>query len=159
LQYIKNETQSNASNKSRFIYYQEGHPFILLNRGVVAFEECIEILNNTPPLSKLEFDPSLNILIPEDKSYWVKGDHLMNIVSLKKSELKNSEVNAFHFDIGTFDAEISLILQLVDDNTFNGIRRSNLLNEKFKYIGITHKKSDTICCSYFFFSDVLNVSN
>ena len=119
-----------------------------------AFIECIDYLKNLTPRPLIEIENSLNILIPEDKSYWTKGEHLLNVITLKKSELKNSEQNAFHFDVGPYDAEISLILQLVDDNSFNGIRRRNLLNDKYKYIGISHKDSDTVSCSYFFLSDV-----
>ncbi len=142
MKFIADDQREDKDNK--YIYYQEGHPSIILNRGAEAFEKCVEILSNTTPKNELQFHSSLNLLIPENKYYWTKREYLLNLISLKKSELKNSEINAFHFDIGSEDAEISLIVQLVDDNSFNGIRRANLLNEKYKYVGITHKETDNL---------------
>ena len=153
MQFIATDTRENKTDK--FIYFQEGCPTIFLNRGKEAFEECIEILNNTPSIPELESSVLLKLLIPEDKTYWTNPDYLLNLISLKKADLINSKINAFHFDIGSSDAEISLILQLVDDCSFNGIRRLNLLNYKYKYIGISHKIDEPVSCSYFFFSDVI----
>ena len=149
-----NEKRDRGSGRSRYIYWQEGCPLIFLNRGIEAFYKCVDILTNTPPRPPLQLDTSLNFLIPEDRIDWTNALYLKTQVTLKKYDLKGSLINAFHFDIGANNPEISLILQLVDDNSFNGIRRMNLLNAKYKYVGITHKLTNTLCCSYFFFSDV-----
>jgi len=157
MNFISHDIRSDKTDK--FVYCKEGCPTIPLKRGIEAFEECIEILENCPSRDELEFAPDLNLLIPDDKNYWTNSEYLVNLISLKKSDLKNSQINAFHFDIGSSDAESSLILQLVDDNSFNGIRRLNLLNAKYKYIGISHKVTSSVSCSYFFFSDVISQSN
>jgi len=157
MKFIKQDEKEDKSK--RYIYFQDGNPTIILNKGPKAFEDCIEYLQKCSPKHALEYDPTLNILIPDDKNYWAKSDHLLNLITLKKSEIKNCEENAFHFDIGSYNPEISFILQLVDDNSFNGIRRSNLLNDKFKYIGISYKMSDSICCSYYFLSDFGSLNN
>ena len=47
---------------------------------------------------------------------------------------------------------LSAVLQIVDDTPFKGQRRSNIQNNQFKYIGISHRKVEDEYCFYFVFA-------
>ena len=65
---------------------------------------------------------------------------IIDFIKIKKNEF--SDINkyklfGFHYDNGSIHSEISIILQLVDDNDANGQRRNNILNRDFKYLGVS----------------------
>ncbi len=127
----------------------------MLLRGEVAFKEVMEILEQKESVPKLEYRKDLVMDVPEGSKEWFNKEIVNNLFTKKKEELKDKYQNfSFHYDIGTCNPEISTVLQVVDDNVgFNGSRRSNILNENFKYIGIGQAKDKTKYCFYFVFAN------
>ena len=154
MQYIKvNPSITENVQGNNFIYENNNikGPKILLNQGWTKLSKFAEILKNMSPLKPLIFNPNLCITVPNQKSDWVKKDVFMKLISDKKHELGVSKVS-FHFDIGYLNAEISAIIQLVDDNTaFKGVRRKNILNEDTVQVGISNISDGMKNCTYVFF--------
>jgi len=102
------------------------------------------------PISKLDFNSSLCLNIPEKKSDWTNKELYSKLIEDKKDELNMSLIKYnFHFDIGYLDAETSAVLQLVDDNIgFKGSRRTNILNPEARQIGISNMVIGKKNCTY-----------
>jgi hypothetical protein len=126
----------------------------MLLRGEPAFREMMALLEKMSPLSKFEVKKELSLTVPEDSKEWSNKDVIAKLVNSKKEELGNQFSNfSFHFDIGTSLADVSAVLQLVDDNVgFNGIRRKNIISESHKYVGVGFNKDKTKYCFYFLFA-------
>jgi hypothetical protein len=103
------------------------------------------------PLHPIKYNESLNIEVPQDKTLWSKSEIYQKLFSKKKHELKTNNL-LFQFDVGFIDPEISVFLQLVDDNVFfKGKRRKNLLREDITECGITNFFMDKKNCAYLIF--------
>jgi hypothetical protein len=151
IQHIK----PNPSGKGGdFVFEKEGHQKSSLLRGEPAFRETIEQLLKAKPLPELKFAEDIIVKVPEASAEWTKREIISQLLSEKKKENENKYIqNGFHFDLGTSDPVISLVLQVVDDNNFKGQRRNNLLSPSFKFIGISHKASGkTKFCTYLTFA-------
>ena len=138
--------------------------FITLNRGPKAFDETIDYLNKIEPMNSLIMKNELKINVDENNSdnyeemNFTSFSFLEKVIKDKKKELeKNNQkykIEGFHYDKSTDNPEISLILQIVDDNMGDCSRRKNLLNPKFNYIGITTVNiKDNIFCYYMLFAN------
>ena len=138
--------------------------FITLNRGPKAFDETIEYLNKVEPMNCLIMKNELKVNVDENNSEnyeevnFTSFSFLEKIIKEKKKELeKNNQkykIEGFHYDKSTDNPEISLILQIVDDNMGDCSRRKNLLNPKFTYIGIsTVNIKDNVFCYYMLFAN------
>jgi len=159
MQFIKtNPSITENVQGNNFIYENTNFkgPKILLNQGWTKLCKFADILKKMSPLKPLLFNPHLCLSIPKLKSEWAKKEVFMKLISDKKHELGVSKV-AFHFDIGYLNAEISAIIQLVDDNTaFKGLRRKNILNEDALQVGITNLSDGLKNCTYIFFLKTQN---
>ena len=109
-----------------------------LPRGQPAFEECIEILKNSKRMNTLTMVESLKLPFPEkypeqatSREYITK-----NLIELAKENKEKFKICWFHYDNNIKNPEISLVLQLVDDNNSHGERRKHLLDENIKFVGI-----------------------
>ena len=148
---IQDITNSNATD---FIYKPPtfaGSEKVSLVRGKESFQSCAEILQQTPILKPLILKQEISIEIPDEKQLQTDRNFVNKQFSDKKQEFHLLiDESAFHYDLSSTNAEVSLILQLVDDESAYGKRRKNLLNEMFRTIGVTNKVSkDGDCCSYF----------
>ena len=143
-----------AKKNQNFVYAQEKLPKTALNRGEVAFREMIDILNTMESLPKLELKKDLSIEVPENSKEWSNKESIALLVNKKKEELKDQYSNfSFHYDMGTSVADVSAVLQLVDDNTgFAGLRRKNIISETHRYVGVGFNKEKTKYCFYFLFA-------
>lgn len=154
MKYIK---QDYIGGEKIYYYKREREDKIMLLTGKEAFEKCIEVLKATEPLEPIEMKQELVIPVLEDPNLWTDQDYLKRKCSEKEEFNSGSDSkNSFHFDIGSANAEISLIMQLVDDTSFRGWRRNNLLSKEFKYIGIDNLNFDNTSCSYFYFASSLD---
>lgn len=122
-----------------------------LLRGKDAFIEIAEELAMMEVLEPLEYREEINLQISNEIDDWVSQDFLESYLLDKFNNLTYSEYS-FHFDLGVIDPLTSVVLQVVDDNYFNFLRRKNILNPKFKYLGITNKKINNNFCVYLTFS-------
>ena len=154
MQYIKlNENTTENIQGNNYIYENTSikGPKILLNQGLSKLSKFAEILKKMSPLKPLTFNSNLCLEVPIVKSDWVKKEVFMKLISNKKQELRVNKTS-FHFDIGYLNAEISAMIQLVDDNTaFKGVRRKNILNEDAIEIGISNLSDGMKNCVYVFF--------
>lgn len=150
MKYIR---QDNSNAKAiKYIYEREGEQSIMLSKGKEAFLKCVEVLQRKEKIRHISFKKELNIHIPDDKELWADRGYIERQCNDKRQEFPSMDESAFHFDIGSSNPEVSLILQLVDDSSFKGSRRENLLNNDYKFIGISNFTQGNISCSYFFLS-------
>ena len=119
-------------------FCMEHNSKISLPRGRRAFEECIEFLKNLKPRKPLEMHEELKIVFPEKTpERAISREFITTSLLQKADEVKDKfTINWFHYDNNIKNAEISVALQLVDDNNSHGERRRHLLDENVKYIGI-----------------------
>jgi len=153
---IKHIIPNPEPKKNQFyIFAQEKVPKIMLNSGEVAFRETMSLLSKMEPLPEYEYRDDLVIEVPENSKDWhLKEEHNSRIANKKKELQAKYKSFAFHYDIGTHISNISIVLQVVDDNLgFNGMRRLNLLSTSFKYVGIGHAKDKNKHCFYYFFAN------
>ncbi len=129
-------------------------PKVALVKGEQAFRDFIEKMKQMNPLNALESKEELKVPIPEEPKTWTDKGSIGEAVSKKKADLKEKFSNfSFHFDVGSPSAEISFILQLVDDTPFKGSRQKNIINPDLKYVGINSFKVKNKNCGYFLFSN------
>jgi hypothetical protein len=130
---------------------------INLNKGVNAFRECIDYLDNKcKPLKPLEFLDELIFPFPIEKPELAsEKEYLTNTFLRISNELKekNLKIQGFHYDNNINDAEVSTLLQIVDDNNSNGQRRRHILDKNAKYVGINIGKiKSNLYCIYLMFA-------
>ena len=149
----------------QFLLPIEKEIFITLNRGPKAFDEAIEYLNKLEPMNSLIMKNELKIDIDNTinnfEMNFTSFSFLEKIIKNKKKELeknkKNYKIEGFHYDKSTNNAEISAILQIVDDNMGDCSRRKNLLNPQFTYIGISCVNiKENVFCYYMLFANKKN---
>lgn len=152
----------------KIIFSKKGQPKILMNTGESAVYSVIKLIETLAPMSKLEQNKEIAIVVPPNPEHWTSQYSFF--VEQKTADLKdNSKIKynllSFHFDLSISDPELSFLLQLVDDNSFNGLRRSHICDPEMKYIAVTYanvgvsqtdnnekKYKDKKFCSYFTFA-------
>ena len=131
---------------------------ISLFKGKVEFKEVCDQLKTIDPIDELEYNSIFNIEITDftsiiDSNNSINIDILSSYYGKHYAKLKQNgyDITGFHYDISP-DSEISIILQLVDDNNSHRQRRKNLLNKESKYIGISSYIIDNyLICSFLTF--------
>jgi hypothetical protein len=132
-------------NMSNIVSNNDSHYFcmpfnskISLPHGRIAFEECIEILKNKPPMNSLSMIDKLKLPFPDKNPQLANNrDYITkSLIEIAKENKDQCLINWFHYDNNIKNAEISTVLQLVDDNNSRGERRKHLLDENVKYVGI-----------------------
>lgn len=143
---------SNISNSSVFYFIKENECKVELKQGKQAFiDSSEELIKLDSTLCPLRLNQKLSIEIPDDRELWCNKDYLEREIQ-KKFDSLDFEYIGFHFDFGIVNPLISVILQVVDDNNLNFQRRNNILNENFKYLGISIRKINNSACTYFTFA-------
>ena len=153
---IKNHMkQIVTDDKGNSFYCFQCSSKISLPRGVKAFEECIEYLNNLFPCSELKLVDELKLPFPSKLPETATSrEYITSALLEKATELKDKyKINWFHYDNNIYDAAVSTVLQLVDDNNSNGERRRHLMDPLIKHVGISigHVKN-SIHCIYLVFA-------
>jgi len=111
---------------------------VALYKGEKAFEEAIEILKNTQPMEKLQFNPDFVIDLPNNELDLKSKNYLVDQIKIKIDS--GIDVKSFWKDIVN-DKESCFILTVVDDSGANaGNKREDILNKDNKYIGISTAK-------------------
>lgn len=160
-----NYSSANTINTVRSTSTIEGKR-ISLNRGKVEFEEAVLFLNSLLPLNKLIVNKDFEIDVEELKSYFIKNDsisisqsQLSILYSSKYKELlqKGYKITGFHYDFSPIDSNLSILLQIVDDNNSNKQRRRSLFDLEVicKYFGISLFLIDDMVFSIYFFGNDL----
>ena len=148
---IKNiilEDNNKDPAKPKLIYKEKVK--VALTRGEQAFREAAQELRNMSPIPPLEFKEEMCIPLPDNEKDFKDSNYLRN----KDKEIlaKNVRINVFFKEMVKIP-QVSVLLMVVDDNGKNsGKKRRAILNENFKYIGITYRFIGKTFISYFSFS-------
>lgn len=145
MKYITKITKENGIEK--VIFHQQIK--VALNRGENAFMEAIEDLKTRKSIPPLEFKPSLCIQMPTTEEE-MKDKELLakRVIELKSKENVD---NGWKELVGIPD--ISFLLMVVGDSEKKAkIKRNDLLNPDYKYIGISSTKVGKNFLAYFMFS-------
>ena len=144
---IREENSKNNDEKKKIIYKERVK--IALNRGEPAFREAISELKEISPISPLEFKNEICIPLPENEEDIKNSNYLKEQV---KKIRENNKIDVFYKDL-IKDPEVSALLMIVDDSTKNpGKKRQAVLDENFKYIGISSGFVGKTFIAYFSFS-------
>jgi hypothetical protein len=136
-------------DKGKIFYVADGKK-ISLERGEAAFREVAQKMLEMSPCEQLEFREDLQMPLPEEPNQWTDNKVISELLANKKRENGDKYPDcSFQLDIEVTDPKICLLLQIVDDNRFQGKRRENLMNPLNKYIGISCKNVKTKFCCYF----------
>ena len=122
---------------------------VALSKGEQAFREVAEILKEMQPLPPLEFKDEICVPVPETEEELNDHSYLKNQINIIQ---ENNNIDLFFKDLVKLP-EVSALLMIVDDSEKNpGKKRNALLNEEFKYIGISNKFIGKKFIAYFTFS-------
>lgn len=137
IKYIKPNYERKRS--SAFIFRKPGFDKVGLPSGEDGFKNTIDILKKSQKLNELQWCDEIRIPLPEGIEDFNK-EILQKIILTKRNELNGNYPN-FSVNIDVIsDPETSALLQIVDDNTFQGQRRETILDPKFKYIAVAQAK-------------------
>ena len=122
---------------------------VALSKGEQAFHEAAEILKEMQPLPPLKFKDEICVPVPETEEELNDHSYLKKQINIIQ---ENNNIDLFFKDLVKLP-EVSTLLMIVDDNEKNpGKKRNALLNEEFKYIGISNKFIGKKFVAYFTFS-------
>jgi len=130
------ESNIETDKNNRLIYKSKVK--VALNKGRKAFEEAKLILSNTRPMEKLKYDYNITIK-PPNKEEEIKSNNYLKNQIYKKSD-RGITIKSYWREI-IHDPETCFILMIVDDNgKKSGLKRNNILNPRYKYIGLSSKR-------------------
>ena len=122
---------------------------VALFKGEQAFREAAEILKEMQPLPPMEFKEEICVPVPETEEELNDHSYLKKQINIIQ---ENNNIDLFFKDLVKLP-EVSALLMIVDDSEKNpGKKRNALLNEEFKYIGISNKFIGNKFIAYFTFS-------
>ena len=153
---IKNLIPLIKANKNSKIYLiYDDDVKIELKKGVTAFKNCIEFLNNRNniALEPIEIVDELAIPFPSDIKLSLDKDYISRCIDdIRKSTKNRYDIFDFQYDISP-NPVLSTIVQVVDDTNANFQRRNNILSENVRYVGISYGEiKKGIFCFYLLFA-------
>ena len=138
--------KKNIINDKKGICVYKSSVKVALSKGIPAFDEAIDYLNNLQPMQKLLFSPELLVIPPENEDQ-IKDKTYMNEIINEKVQ-SGIPIKSFWRDI-IKDRDTCLILMIVDDTGANsGKKRNDILDPTMQFIGITSKKIGKSFASY-----------
>lgn len=144
---IWEEESKNINGKNKIVYKQRVK--VALNRGEIAFKEAAKELREISPLEPLTFKNEICIPLPEIEEDIKNANYLKEKVKIIR---QNNNINVFYKDL-IKDPEVSALLMIVDDSIKNpGKKRQAVLDNNFKYIGISSGFVGKSFIAYFSFS-------
>ena len=145
---IVKEKYNENQDEPRLIY--KDNIKVALIRGEPAFREAADALRIAASLPPLKFKEEICIPLPDNIEDFKDSNYLRNKV--KEILSKNEKINLFFKEMVKIP-EISALLMVVDDNGKNsGKKRNAILNNDYKYIGISYRFIGKTFISYFTFS-------
>ena len=132
---IKNSEKYIMIDENNEVFFKKNKIKISLNKGIAAFEETVNLLNDINPMNKIIFNKNIVIELPKDE----KEIQNMEFLQKKIDEIQNNGNNIIsYWREKISDPEITFIIMTVDDNQIEtGLKRKDLLNPNVKYIGIS----------------------
>ena len=142
------KTMRNGQEVTQLIY--KSKVSVALNRGIPAFDEAIEFLNNQKPLQPLHYMESLCVPVPDNESDLKDKEYVKTQVA-KILENDGTKINSFWREI-VKDEETAFLLMVVDDTGKKMFKRGDIFHEEYTYIGISSKLLNKTFAAYFTFS-------
>lgn len=105
-----------------------------------SFEELTKLFDNEVDLGlkPLQLNDSLAVNIPQDPTVLQSFDYMANQYVMRKLGFSDKySFFGFHSEFGVRNAQLSAFFQILDDSNVNRPRRKNVLNSKFKDVGIS----------------------
>ena len=141
------ENQEDEEGKPKIIYKKKVK--VALTRGEPSFREAAEILRNMEPLPPLEFKNDICVPLPDNENEIKDSSYLREQVKILR---ETTNIDVFFKDLIKLP-DVSALLMIVDDGEKNaGRKRNAVLNNNFKYIGISSKFIGKTFIAYFTFS-------
>ena len=128
--------EKDKDDKEKLIYHQDDTKVSLL-KGEESFKKCIEILLKISPLEPLKISEDIVLEVPDDPD--IQSKSFNKLQSQLKAQFPSNKIGC-NLDLGPPNPEIIVLLQLVDDNKNNGLRRNNILDSNYKNLGVSIKK-------------------
>ena len=149
-----NQIQHNM--KGSFIKVSDNSA-ITLSQGKTAFDDAKQFLMKQKSLPPLTTEPAIKIDFPPTIERCIDMDYIEQTIKSKYDDLvikygNNIRLKKFHFDVNIPSAEVSCVLQIVDDTQSNLIRRNNIFNENANVVNINCELvANGIICFYLAF--------
>jgi hypothetical protein len=138
--------KSNITHDKNGICIYKSSVKVALSRGLPAFNETIEYLQNLKPMKKLIFSSDLLIPPPDNEEQLTDKTYMNQLINEKVQN--GIPIKSFWRDI-IKDYETCLLLMIVDDTGSNsGKKRNDILDPNMQCIGITSKKIGKKFASY-----------
>ena len=130
---IIKEKNKKTPNEEKLIYKSKVK--VALTKGKEAFEEAISILKTVQPMEPLIFKEKMCIAVPTTEEEFKDKEFLKKGVSALREQGVNID-NTWRDLVK--DAETSFLLMVVDDTGKKaGMKRNDILNPNYEYIGIS----------------------
>jgi hypothetical protein len=140
-----------TDSHGRLVYVSpKGKLRVALNQGKPAFEEAINVLNNTQPMDQLCFLKEMSVELPDNEEEIKSKNYLKEKVNELVSD--GVYIKSFWKDI-VRDPETCFLLMVVDDSGLkSGSKRRDILDPDMKYMGISSIRIGKSFASYMTFS-------
>lgn len=134
IEIIENSKANIQIDKNNRLIYKSSVK-VALDKGKEAFNEAVSVLSNTKPMNTLIYDPKMTVELPENEELLKDKNYLKTKVLIMNDN--GAEISSFWRDI-IKEQETSFILMIVDDTGKKaGLKRKDILNPNFKYVGIS----------------------
>lgn len=144
---IIHQKPKDDSGKDKIIYKKRVK--VALNTGEPAFIEAAKELRTISSIPPLEFKKDICVPLPEKEEDIKNTNYLKDQVKLIREKYN---IDVFYKDL-IKDPEVSALLMIVDDSAKNpGKKRQAVLDENFKYIGVSSGFVGKTFIAYFSFS-------
>ena len=144
------ESKSKVTMKDDKLIYKSKVK-VALNKGIPAFEEAIQILEETDSMEELIYNPEMCVEIPQSEEEIKNKTYLKT--KIQEMDEKGIYIKTYWKD-NIKEPEACLVLMIVDDSgSKSGNKRRDLLNPEMKYIGISSVKIQKTFVCYITLSD------
>ena len=135
MRYHKQFIKLKNNGDKEIIVYDNSNPKINLCKGDKTFDDCIKKLSILQKMKEFEYCEDIVIKVPENN--YNNPEVIGRLIMEKKKEIESKYYDlSFHYDICNLNAELSAILQIVDDTESNFKRRNNIINN-YDLIGVS----------------------
>ena len=137
--YIANMIDENKKyimmGDSNKIFFRKNNIKFCLNKGMPIFDETINELNNLEPMKKLILNKNIIVDLPDNEDDINNLEYLNNQVGILQN---NGNHISSYWKEKIKDPEIAFLMMIVDDNYVQkGLKRKDLINPDYIYIGIS----------------------
>ena len=133
---INNHIQYIKIKHTKYILNVPGRIKTTLFKGESSFKNAINHLQSIQPLPPLDRDDNIKVKFKDVNNIDFTKDSIRDYILITKQRVTSQYPNISIFPDIINDAEISAILQIVDE-TFEGVRRNKILNPQIKKIAIS----------------------